>query len=319
MRGTKVRRWSLLAALGVVLTSSVGGFTPANAAVPVTQTGWWTRSPAPPTVPDGGLAVGVAPDGNVSVGAIKLDTAGGATSAKVTLKESDGQGQQAASLQVCTTNDEWNGAKGDDLATAPRATCPEKPVLLTRNDDGTWTADVASLIASQSGEVSIMIVPAPSAAPVPGVQTGAFQVSFDKPVVDGAVLPATDTSSSSSGSDIFGADTAPSSSGSFDAPAYSVETSPAFAPVGNTPSAVQPAAQADSTLSSPNAGGGSVTFPVRSVGAPGKKTSKATVVGIILLSMLIGAAAAALRSAQEKGVFERLIPSGGGSSLKLPD
>src|SRR5690349_16301153 len=103
MRGPKLRGWPALGAVAVALTSTLGGFTPANAAVPVSQVGWWTRSPSPPTVPEGGLTVGVAPDGNLSVAAIGLETAGGAESAKVTLKETtDSQGAPTASLQVCT-------------------------------------------------------------------------------------------------------------------------------------------------------------------------------------------------------------------------
>src|SRR4051794_35727168 len=150
MRGAKLRGWPALAAVGVAMASSLGGFTPAHAAVPVSKVGWWTRSPSTPTVPDGGLTVGVAPDGNLSVAAIGLDTAGGAAQAKVTLKEtSDSQGAQAASLQVCTTSDEWAAGGKGDLATAPRPTCPQDPLLLKRADDGTWTADAASLIASQ--------------------------------------------------------------------------------------------------------------------------------------------------------------------------
>lgn len=317
MRGPKLRGWPALAAVAVATASTVGGFTPAHAAVPVSKVGWWTRSPSPPTVPEGGLSVGVAPDGNLSVAAIGLDTAGGAAQAKVTLKEtSDSQAAQTASLQVCTTSDEWSAESGGDITTAPRPTCPQDPLLLKRADDGTWTADVASLIASQHGEVSIMIVPAPSAAPVPGVQTAAYQVSFDKPVVDGSVLP--DTSSDSSSSSLA-TDTSTQSSPSFAAPETSIESSPAFgAPVGNNPTAVLPPTQAPAAVTSPNAGGGQVSFPVRNVGAETKNPSRLVIVGFVLLSLLVGAAAAAVRWAQEAGTFDRLLPSGGGGMLQAP-
>jgi hypothetical protein len=316
MRG-KLRGWPALAAVGVAMASSLGGFTPAHAAVPVSKVGWWTRSPSPPTVPEGGLSVGVAPDGNLSVAAIGLDTAGGAAQAKVTLKEtSDSQGAPTATLQVCTTSDEWGAESGGDITTAPRPTCPQDPLLLKRADDGTWTADVASLIASQTGEVSIMIVPAPSAAPVPGVQTAAYQVSFDKPAVDGAVLP--DTSSDTS-SDSFATDTSSQSNPSFAAPETSIESSPAFgAPVGNTPSAVLPPAQAPASVTSPNAGGGQVSFPVNAIGADSKNPSRIALIGLVLISLLVGAAAAAIRWAQAEGKLERLLPSGGGGMLQPP-
>jgi hypothetical protein len=317
MRGPKLRGWPALAAVAVATASTLGGFTPARAAVPVSKVGWWTRSPSPPAVPEGGLSVGVAPDGNLSVAAIGLETAGGAAQAKVTLKEtSDSQGAQAASLQVCTTSDEWGAESGGDITTSPRPTCPKDPLLLKRADDGTWSADVASLIASQHGEVSIMIVPAPSAAPVPGVQTAAYQVSFDKPVVDGSVLP--DTSSSSS-SDSFASDTSTQSNPSFAAPETSIESSPAFgAPVGNNPSAVLPPTQAPAAVTSSNAGGGQVSFPVNAIGADTKNPSRIVIIGFVLLSLLVGAAAAAVRWGQEQGVFERLLPSGGSGMLQPP-
>ncbi|MEN3271587.1 MAG: hypothetical protein V7636_348 [Actinomycetota bacterium] len=314
MRGPRLRGWPVLAAVTIATASTLGGFTPAHAAVPVSKVGWWTRSPSPPTVPEGGLSVGVAPDGNLSVAAIGLDTAGGAAQAKVTLKEtSDSQGAQAASLQICTTNDEWSAESGGDITTAPRPTCSQDPLLLKRADDGTWTADVASLIASQSGEVSIMIVPAPSAAPVPGVQTAAYQVSFDKPAVEGSVLP--DTSSDDSSS--FATDS--SSSQSFVPPETSIESSPAFgAPVGNNPSAVLPPTQAPASVTSPNAGGGRVNFPVNGIGAETKNPSRVVIIGFVLLSLFVGAAAAAVRWAQEQGTFERLLPSGGSGMLQPP-
>jgi hypothetical protein len=174
---------------------------------------------------------------------------------------------------------------------------------------------VASLIASQHGEVSIMIVPAPSAAPLPGVQTAAYQLSFDKPVVDGSVLP--DTSSSSS--DSFATDPSTQSSPSFAAPETSIESSPAFgAPVGNNPSAVLPPTQAPASVTSPNAGGGQVSFPVSGVGAQTKNPSRVVIVGFVLLSLLVGAAAAAVRWGQEIGAFERLLPSGGSGMLQPP-
>lgn len=320
MQRTKVRTWAMLALGSIALAGGAGAWTDAQAAVPVSAVGWWTRSPSPPTVPDGGIAVGVAPDGDLSVAAIKLDTAGGAAQAKLSLKESDAQGAEAASLQVCTTSDEWSAAKGDELDAAPRATCPAEPVLLTRASDGTWTADVASLIASQQGEVSIMVLPAPAPAPTPATVPGVdaappFQIAFDKPVVDGSVLP--DTSSDASGSTTDSYASAPASS-SFSTPAYSVASSPALSSVGNEASAVLPPTQAPASVTSPDAGGGQASFPVRSIGTETTGPSGLVVLGFVLLSLLVGGAAATLRWASEAGVFERLLPSGGGGMQPPP-
>src|SRR5437016_2832080 len=98
---------------GVAFVLACSAFAPAaHAAVPVTKVGWWTRSPAPPTVPSGGISVGEAPDGNLSVAAIEVDTGGGASTPKLSLSEAGGQAQQAATLQVCTTTDGWTAANG---------------------------------------------------------------------------------------------------------------------------------------------------------------------------------------------------------------
>ena len=312
------KRWSALG-LGVLLVVLIGGSAPpAHAAVPVSQVGWWTRSPSPEAPPDGGIAVGEAPDGNLSVAAIRISTGGGASGAKLTLAESGGQGQEAASLQVCTTEDGWNSAAGDPIDVAPRPTCPTDPVLLARDANGSWTADLTTLVTGKTGDVSLMIVPGPSPAPVPGVAAGAFQVAFTPPTVDGTVAPETSDSSSSSSS---GFETSPEPS-SFPAPApytppaYSVESSPALgAPVGNAPSVVLPSTQAPAAVNSQQAGGGQASFPVNDVGAAKKPTSKWVILGFIVLSVLIGGAAAAVRSMQEKGTFDRFIPSGGGSLL----
>lgn len=308
------KRWSALG-LGALLVLLLGGSTPAEAAVPVSTVGWWTRSPSPAAPPEGGIAIGQAPDGNLSVAAIRISTAGGASGAKLTLAESGGEGQEAASLQVCTTADAWNSAAGDDLALAPRPECPDEPVLLTRADDGSWTADLTTLVTGKTGDVSLMILPGPAPAEVPGVAVaGAFQVAFTPPTVDGTVAPeSSDSSDSFSGSD--------SSSSGFPAPtpysppAYSVDSSPAFAPVGNTPSVVLPPTQSSAAVSSQQAGGGQASFPVNDVGAATKPTSRLVILGFVLAAVLVGAAAAAVRSMQEKGMFDRLIPSGNGSFL----
>jgi hypothetical protein len=160
-----------------------------------------------------------------------------------------------------------------------------------------------------------MIVPAPSAAPIPGVQAAAYQVSFDKPVVDGSVLPDT---SSASPSDPSATDSSTESSPSFVAPETSIESSPAFGAGANTPSAVLPPSPPPAAVTSPDAGGGRVSFPVHAIGADTKSPSRIVIVGFVLLSLLVGAAAATVRWAQERGTFARLLPSGGSGMLPPP-
>src|SRR5689334_5332555 len=120
MRVTRFRGLVALGAATFVASVGMGSAPAAHADVPVGSVGWWTRSPAPPTVPQGGLTVGESPDDDLSVAAIRLSTGeGGATGVSITLTESGGEAQQAASLQVCTTADAWNAAAGDPIELAP--------------------------------------------------------------------------------------------------------------------------------------------------------------------------------------------------------
>lgn len=330
------RRWWPAVALAPVLAMSVGlvGPGPARADVPVTKVGWWTRSPQPPSVPTGGIAVGDAPDGYLSVAAISLDTGGGASGAHVTLAESDGQGQQAASLQACPTSDKWSPANGDGLASAPRPQCnSSSPTLLTRDSSGNWTADLTPLLAGQTGSVSIMIVPGPPAAALPGsTETQAFQVSFSPPKVDGTVAPASDTSSSSASDSSFGAgagtSTVASDTGSATslpaATTYSIPSTPtdlstpSVAAPTPPPAQPSPAPAATPAPAASTAGGGQFSFPIRTAGAHTKPKSRLVILAWVALSCLVGAAAAGWRWAQQEGVFERVALFGRGTQILPP-
>src|SRR3954451_8858037 len=112
-RSTSIRGLTLRAAVAAATVMGAGGIATiawpqaASADVPVSAVSWWTQSPAPPTVPDGGISVATGPGGRISVAAVKLDIGGGATTATLTLDESDGQGQQAAAIQACATTNDW--------------------------------------------------------------------------------------------------------------------------------------------------------------------------------------------------------------------
>jgi hypothetical protein len=60
-------------------------------------------------------------------------------------------------------------------------------------------------------------------------------------------------------------------------------------------------------------------LPVRSIGETTDGPSRLVIIGFVLLAALVGAAAAAIRWAQENGTFDRLLPSGGSGMLQPPD
>ena len=193
-------RLALVAAVTGALL--LGGAPTAAADVPVSQVGWWTRSPTPPTVPEGGISVGAAPDGPLTVGAVLVDTDGGASGASLRLVESSGgAGAEVAALEVCPTTATWAAVAGGAMADAPEASCDAGSVAMTRGADGTWTGDVQSLLDGKTGEVGLLVQPADGSV--------AFQLSFAPPTVTGSVTDAS-SSSSSSGSGSTVTTTAPS-------------------------------------------------------------------------------------------------------------
>ena len=336
MPGRRMRWWPAVAVVPMAAALfALGGGVAARAAIPVTKVGWWTKSPSPAGPPQGGIEVGAAPDGNLSVAALEIDAGGGASGAKLTLTESGGQAQQAATLQACPTSDSWASATGGALTDAPRAQCPTTPYALTRDSSGNWTIDLTPLLAGKTGPTSVMIVPGPPPAALPGgAQPAAFQVAFNPPTVDGTTLPATDTSSGSS-SLSSGNDTSTSpadvSSTYSTVPSYSVASSPAYSGgTGITPSAVLPAtpttaapvaatgAPASAAPSVNPAGGGQVAFPIRAAGTRAKPTSRGSIVAFLGLSLLVGVGAGGWHWARGEGILERLIPAGRGRSLLPP-
>lgn len=310
MVSTMRRRSAVLAMAGVAAAQWLQTSAPAQAAVPVSMVGWWTRSPSPPPVPDGGIAVGLAPDGEVSVGAIQLDTAGGAEAAVVSLLETGGRGQQAATIQVCTTSDSWSNAAGDDLDDAPRATCPADPILFTRGDDGTWTADVAPLVAGQRGPLSLMVLPAPAPESVPGVAAAPpFELAFDQPTVEGGVVPEGPST-----------DATPTPSAAAPRESSAPAERPLVAPPPTLRSPPEPApdpvqAPALTPVTDEVAAG----LPSSAVGATDGGPSRLAVLGFVLASLVAGAAAAGVHWAHAAGLFERVVPNRGGLQLPPPD
>jgi hypothetical protein len=255
----------------------------AHAAVPVTQVGWWTRSPVPPTVPEGGAAVGAAPDGALTVSAVEFDAGDGASGASLRLVETGGQGQQAAGVQVCPTDTSWSAAAGDPLDKAPKDACASASVAMTRGADGTWTADVQKLVEGKTGDVALMILPAAGSV--------AFQIEYAPPTVDGSVST---ESTGSSGESSFTSETIPET-----APSSAFEAPPPVTPTSEVAS--PPVATAPTTAvtiaSTPDFAAG---IPARSASTE-RGVTKATVLIWYVVAAAFGAFVAGISWMRTKG------------------
>ena len=171
-----VRLAVALAVVGLVVLATPD----AHAADPsIARVGWWTRSSSA-TAPDGGVVVGTAADGPESVAAVEIDLGDGATDASIELVEADGSLQDAAAILVCVTDEPWEPADGGELADAPQPDCADG-VPMAR-DEGTWRADVGALLAGRVDLATLMLVPAPSSTPIPGVVIP-FEVELERPVL----------------------------------------------------------------------------------------------------------------------------------------
>lgn len=142
----------------------------------VDAVGWWWRAqtglvavPAPPNVPEGGLAVGTAPDGATAVGAVRFVLDDEAP-VRLTLTVADSQG--TPELLACPPTVRWAPAQAGRWPSRPAPACDLAEVEGAPSEDGaTWTFDVAAFPAEQ--RLDLVIVPIGDPA--------AFQISFEPP------------------------------------------------------------------------------------------------------------------------------------------
>ena len=297
--------------------------TGASADVPVTAVGWWTASAAPPSAPDGGIAVSNDPSGT-SVAAVRLNVGGGASTATLKLTEAPSQIDKLASMQVCGAADTWTTAKGGSLDQAPADTCSAGSVPLVQQTDGSWTADVHQLVAGKTGSASVIIKPAATSGP--------FQLAFQPPTVDGAVTDSSSSESSSSSSDSSATSSESSSSSSSSASSSFSSSSPSFdssssgvspsfstaSPSAEAPTVAAPApatatapAAASSTgqssQASPSTGSGQFKANVTAGASNDHRATRGGALGLFVVSLLIGAAAAGLSWAKAQGFFDLAV------------
>lgn len=179
-----MRRVLVVAAVAVVLLLSV----PTASAAKRGPVGWWTRSPAA-SAPDGGITVGNAPDGPVSVAAIEVDLEDGVSSAKISFAQTGGAAPTAAQLVACIISGGFGSVQGGPIEEAPATTCSSTQAAVTSADGVTWTVDITDLVGDRAGSVGVAIVPATGA-------TGVWDLQFDKPALQATAAPSSSGSSS---------------------------------------------------------------------------------------------------------------------------
>jgi len=170
----------------VLVTLTVLWAMPASAAT--TAVGWWTRSPVA-SAPEGGVAVGNAPDGPLSVAAVGVDLGRGVSSATLTIEQTGGTAPPAGQLVACLIGGGFESAAGAPIEEAPATTCDGASVPVVANGT-TWTANLREIVGDAQGAVGVAIVPATGSSAL-------FDLQFDAPSFTST--PSSSSSSSSSG------------------------------------------------------------------------------------------------------------------------
>lgn len=229
------RVWWVVVVGTAALALGAIGTHPATAAegASITAVGWWTNIPVA-SAPEGGIAVGHGASGPSTVAALNIAVPGEVPlQATLRLTEADAVGADSAVIHVCPTPNNWEPEEGGSMEDAPKAECLEQGSSpLERGDDGTWTADVASLLDEDT--VSLMVVPAEPQTDEEPPQ-GPFHVSFDPPVLDAPAPPSSDAATTTT--------TEPSSGGasSFTPPPRTQAPVPTTAaPTAEPPASVEP-------------------------------------------------------------------------------
>lgn len=199
----------LLAAGCLVSAALWAANAPAGAAELETYS-WWFRGnmgpaplPPPPTVPEGGILIGGAPDGATAIAAVRYILAPGESSPILTLRVASETGADAAVIAACPAGSAWGpNERGGPWEARPNTACELGSVNGQRDAAaGTWTFPLAPLV--QGTTLDVVIVPGTITPEVPA--SAPFQIAFHGP--DAGALAT--TSSGSSGGEATAADFAP--------------------------------------------------------------------------------------------------------------
>lgn len=201
------RLW--MAGAAMLLVGATVSALPATAgAATLTQAGWWWRVNDPlvpatipaPTVPEGGLMVGGAPDGATAIAALHFELPEDEGSPVLTLSvaENGDQGGDRAILAACVTGSAWQPESGGAWVNKPFAACDEGSVAGVRAADGkTWSFALAPLLSE--GVLDVTLVPGRDPTLPAGFDGSTFQLVFTPPTTasltttsGGAVAPPLD-------------------------------------------------------------------------------------------------------------------------------
>lgn len=242
------------------------------------QHGWWWRAqagllladlPPPPDVPEGGIAVELAPDGANAVAAVRYRLEAGETDPVLVLTPASEQGE--AAVDACPAAAFWSPARAGVWDERPAPDCDAGRVAGERADDGGFRWPLSALVRD-GGVLDVVLVPAGSAP---------FRVTFEAPT-DRSLETTRETPSFAPppvppplASDGGSSRTAPPPSvgGSFEAPRFApAEPPPVTAPPPLTDPAEEPpplaAPPAAPALAAPTAG----PVPVAGAGSPSAGT-----------------------------------------------
>jgi len=315
------KRLRLLGA-GVVVAAAIGAGAVAPgspaAAANFVRSGWWNAAnngtvapPAPPDVPDGGLAIQGGPSGPGAFGAVAFDL-GGRELANSLKLEIAGTPTPNLAVKACVIpSGDFTSGSNQPMSTAPTYDCDHVQAIAgTVGADGTISFDLSAL--ATGSRLALAILPAgttdraatqtPDSSSLqtrPGVEENANSSAPAEPAPDtsstnsaaaaDAGASSYDTSSGATpsyGSSSSSSPSSPSLSSNFDSgasismttPASPADVAPAApAPAGNTEAAAPPA-------------------PIRRAAAAAGHSDLATKVGgLMALALLFAAMAAYVR------------------------
>jgi hypothetical protein len=254
---------------------------PASAAGSVTAVGWWTRSPVA-SAPEGGLTIGNAPDGPLSVAAVAVDLGtSGVSSATLSLEQAGGAAVPGpGQLVACVVGGSFPPDAGAPIEEAPATTCDATQAPVAVNGT-TWTVNVGELVGDKRGAVGIALVPATGSASV-------WDLQLAKPTFTATPASGGGGGPSSAGSPFQSV--APSSS----SPTPSARPSSSSFAVAKPPTVAAPRTPASTVAPSPSttvADEGETAFVARPATATSTGRPIGQAVTLVLIAAVVGTGA----------------------------
>ena len=165
-------RGALVAAVVAAVALAVAN----AAAAPPGAVGWWTQRPGAAPLGDGAIEIAASVRGEESIAAVRVDALpGGAVPARLVLTEAAPPTGEAA-FRACPATSPWDPADGGDFGARPTSDCATA-VDAVADGAGTWTIDLALLLAGGSTADVVLVPNAPEL--LPGLPAGlGFTISF---------------------------------------------------------------------------------------------------------------------------------------------